>query len=389
MYFHIDESGNTGNNLFDENQTRLSYGVLSSLTNSDALCVPSHRRIQRIIGDEIIHANVLGVGGLTNIAQHLITMQHKVQFNFDYYFIEKKDYALVMFFDSVFDAGLNKAVKWDIYWTPMRYLIIHKLSEIFNEELLRKSWSLCTTKNIDRKEGEIVVLLTEVLCRAKSSKLDPRSVEIISDAMKFGIANPLALDFGSPDEKMISPNAVGFQFVVSAIARRMRNKNRKKVASILVDRQSQFNSAQIKTHHLLGRISAGLKSIEHAQKRMYLGHPLFVSLDQDDIVHKDLPDTPISISKSANSIGLQIVDVYLWIANRVLDGKELSPELWELWSTFSGRSLIDGISLDGMARRFAQFERMLPDFDSLTEDQIKAATDAVEIHRSTVGSLNL
>lgn len=42
-----------------------------------------------------------------------------MEFDFDYYFIEKPDYALVLFFDAVFDAGLNEAVKWDVYWTPM------------------------------------------------------------------------------------------------------------------------------------------------------------------------------------------------------------------------------------------------------------------------------
>lgn len=389
MYFHIDESGNTGNNLFDANQARLSYGLLSGVTNGDALCASTQRKIQRIIGDEIIHANILGVGGLTRIAGHLLKMQKKMQFDFDYYFIEKKDYALVMFFNSVFDAELNDAVRWDIYWTPLRYLVIHKLSHIFNEELLRKSWALCTSRNIERKANDIIELLSEVLRMTESSRLDQRSVEIIADAMRFGIANPLKLDFGCPDEKMISPNAVGFQFVVSAIARRMRKKNRKKAASILVDRQTQFNPAQIRTHHILKRISDGHKSASHEEKRIYLTHPLFVNLNREDIVNKDLPDTPVTISMSANSIGLQVVDVYLWIANRILDGKDISPELLELWGAFSGRSLIDGISLNGMANRFARFERMLPSLESLSDEQHKEAKEMVEGHRAKVGSFNL
>jgi hypothetical protein len=33
MYFYVDESGQTGLNLFDENQPYLYYGVLSSKTN--------------------------------------------------------------------------------------------------------------------------------------------------------------------------------------------------------------------------------------------------------------------------------------------------------------------------------------------------------------------
>lgn len=201
MFFHIDEAGNTGNNLFDSAQPRLSYGVLSSLKNTDVLCTGVHRKIQREIGDEQIHANQLGIGGLVKIALYLIEIQNKIQFDFDYYFIEKLDYALVLFFDAVFDAGLNEAVKWDVYWTPMRYLIIHKLAALFDESLLRESWRLCTEKRIEQYESDIVRLLSEVKARAEAAGLDPRSVEIIVDAMDYGIARPLELDFGYPDQK--------------------------------------------------------------------------------------------------------------------------------------------------------------------------------------------
>jgi hypothetical protein len=229
MFFHIDESGNTGNNLFDPSQPRLSYGVISSVTNADALCTNTHRRIQEIIGSEQIHANELGMEGLRTIAPQLVEIQNRMKFDFDYYFIDKTTFALVTFFDAVFDAGLNDAVKWDTYWTPMRFLVIHKLSGLFDESLLRESWRLCTEKNIGRCESDIISLLSEVKRRAKSSTLDARAKEVIVDALNFGIAKPLTLDFGFPDQKLISPNAVGFQFVVSCIARRVRKKKRKRL----------------------------------------------------------------------------------------------------------------------------------------------------------------
>jgi len=233
MFFHIDEAGNTGNNLFDSAQPRLSYGVLSSLRNVDALCADLHKEVQHNIGDKQIHANQLGFGGLVKIAPYLIEIQRRMKFDFDYYFIEKPDYALVLFFDSVFDAGLNEAVKWDVYWTPMRYLLIHKLAILFDEPLLRESWRLCIEKRIENYKEDIVRLLTEVRRRTESADLDARSKEIIVDALNYGIAKPMELDFGHPDQKMVSPNAVGFQFVVSCIARRVRKKNRKKASSKL------------------------------------------------------------------------------------------------------------------------------------------------------------
>lgn len=122
-------------------------------------------------------------------------------------------YALVIFFDSVFDAGLNPAVKWDSYWTPLRFLLILKLSCLFEKEILKRAWSLCIDKNIKKRQKEIVALLEELLKRLNISDLDNRSKELIQDAFQYGVNNPLGLDFGVSDQKLISPNAVCFQFV--------------------------------------------------------------------------------------------------------------------------------------------------------------------------------
>lgn len=271
----------------------------------------------------------------------------------------------------------------------MRYLIIHKLAALFDEQLLRESWCLCTERKIQRYEGDIVQLLSEVKGRAITSGLDPRSVEVIVDALDYGIANPLELDFGYPDQKMVSPNAVGFQFVVSCIARRVRSKNRKKASSILVDRQHQFNNAQIGTHYNLSRIAEGIKKSPQKEKNYYLNHPLFATFEEADIVHDGLPERELTIAKSSDSIGLQIVDVYLWVTNKMISGHDIPDELKYLWSLFARRSSIDGISLDGMGKRFSEFEKMLPKFEDLTEEQMQMAKDMVEQHRVKVQTLNL
>lgn len=387
MFFHVDEAGNTGNNLFDHTQPRLSYGVLSSLTNADAICTDMHKEIQHKIGDVQIHANQLGFGGLVKIAPQLIEIQKTMKFDFDYYFIEKLDFALVLFFDSVFDSVLNEAVKWDTYWTPLRYLLIHKLAKLFDEPLLRESWRLCTEKRTKNHKEDIVQLLTEVKRRAESSNLDARSKEVIVDALDFGIAKPMELDFGQPDQKMISPNVIGFQFVVSCIARRVRKKNKKKATSIIVDRQHQFNNAQISTHYYQTKIAEALKKAPHKEKNYYLKHPLFATFEESEIVPTGLSGRELTISKSVDSIGLQIVDVYLWIANKLVSGQDVPNELGYLWSLFGHRSSIDGISMKGMERRYSEFEKLLPRFEDINDEQKQLAKNWVEKHREKVRSL--
>ncbi len=71
MFFYIDESGNSGNNLFDKNQPVLSYGILSSKTNVDLMGANEHKEMLRKIGTDSIHASVLKFAGLVEIADEL------------------------------------------------------------------------------------------------------------------------------------------------------------------------------------------------------------------------------------------------------------------------------------------------------------------------------
>lgn len=389
MFFHIDEAGNTGNNLFDDAQPVLSYGVLSSMLNTDVLSIAEHRKIQKIINSDQIHANYLGFRGLIEIAPLLIRIHKKMKFNFDYYFVNKKDYALVKFFDAVFDAGLNKAVKWDLYWTPLRYLIIERLSLILDKNLLSRSWHLCTTKRIQEFNADIAKLLTEVRDKVTFSGLDERSKEVIIDALNFGIKYPQELDFGCQDEKIISPNAVGFQFVVSCISRQRIKKHRKSVCSVIVDRQQQFNSSQLETHSNSTRIAEGILQSSEKDKQYIINHPLHATLSEDQIISKGLKDVDLTFRVSRDSIGLQIVDVYLWLANKVISGQKIPEELEPLWLLISKRSLINGISVEGMLNRFKNFEKSLPKNEDITDEQKLAAQKYREEHRVRVRNLNL
>ena len=175
MYFHIDESGNTGNNLFDSNQPQLTYGVLASLTNVDALGIPLHGAMLSKVGVDSLHASPLGIARIELIAGHLLALQKKMQFEFGLYFIEKPTYAVVMLFEAVFDAGLNSAVPWVQYWTPLRFHLIYHLSQLVDEELLKASWSLCTERNIERRWGEVVALLKTLKARVLDSNFHERT----------------------------------------------------------------------------------------------------------------------------------------------------------------------------------------------------------------------
>ena len=71
MYFYVDESGQTGLELFDENQPFLYYGVLSSKVNLDLLTLPKIKSLRQKLGVDRLHAAELGNGRLvTNFVQY-------------------------------------------------------------------------------------------------------------------------------------------------------------------------------------------------------------------------------------------------------------------------------------------------------------------------------
>ena len=59
MYFYVDESGNSGSNLFDPNQPRLHYGVLGCAKNLDIIAEPMLARLRKELGVKRLHAKDL------------------------------------------------------------------------------------------------------------------------------------------------------------------------------------------------------------------------------------------------------------------------------------------------------------------------------------------
>lgn len=56
MFFYVDESGHTGNNLFDITQPYLYYGVIGSTVNLDILAKEEISKIRKIFDVDRLHA---------------------------------------------------------------------------------------------------------------------------------------------------------------------------------------------------------------------------------------------------------------------------------------------------------------------------------------------
>lgn len=360
MFFYVDESGHTGTNLFDENQPMLYYGVLSAKTNLDLLAASEVQKARKRLGVERLHANELGMGGLVEIVGNLLMLQKRYRPIIDVYRVAKPDHAIISFFDQVFDQGMNPAMTWTGYWTPLRYILLLKVASLFDEDIAKRAWKARIDTNDASAETELVHV-----CQVLESRIlqipDPRSQELIGDALRWAIGHPNEIYYNCKSKKdvlTITPNVIGFQTVMHGIARRL--KTPKAFANITVDQQSQFNIAQKN----LAEFYANARDIP------WESGPGMPKMDL-----RNIPEAPITFKSSKESVGLELVDVYLWIFKRMMEGQDIPPELYPLVKTQVHRAGTDEVSIGAISNRWSQWFDELPE---PTENQIAVGKKIVQ-----------
>lgn len=347
MYFYVDESGQTGLNLFDESQPVLYYGVLSSPVDLNVRARKAVEGMRTKFGVDRLHAADLGVAKLSTIAGKLAVIQKECSVNFDIYKIDKADHAVISFFDQVFDQGLNKAVPWTSYWTPLRYLLLAKLAFLFDRSTASKAWAARIERNDTRSNEKLFEVIDILLGRIEWLR-DARSREIIGDALRWARKYPEEIHYnvyGKKDALQISPNLIGFQSVLHGISSRLKRMNAG-ASSIIVDRQSQFNKAQEWI-------------TDFYQKARGISMEVGPGLPVMDLSH--MPDIPISCTAGTDNAGLEIVDIYLWAFKRFFEGKELSDSLLKVIQKQFSLGYTDEVSLSALEARWSKVFANMPD----------------------------
>lgn len=354
MHFFVDESGHTGPNLFDDSQPMLFYGVLSSKLNVDVVAAGAVQRMRSTLAVPRLHAAELGNGGLLAIAPQLSKLQALLDLRFDVYRVAKPDHAIICFFDQVFDQGVNPAMTWTGYWTPLRYVLLLGIASLFDEELAKKAWEARLEAN-DGKSEKLVSEVCNELHRRLHRLSDARFREVLGDALKWAAGHPGELSYNAKtkhDKLSVMPNVIGFQAVMLGIASRLKKSSRK-AARIVVDQQSQFNRAQKNLHDFY---------IAASKVKLDSGPGLPVA----DFT--GIPDTPIEFLAGTKSYGLELVDIYLWIVKRLMEDKEVAPELISLIMPQLRRGGTNEISLNALASRWSQWFAELP---APSQEQLK------------------
>ena len=115
MRAYIDESGNTGTNLFDPAQPYFLNVAMSSPVDFDDVFRERVKRIVHTAGIEYLHASEMGAHGVEAIARSVIELVEFSQSRFYFAYVNKPDVAAMKFFDAIFDLGENPAAPHHIY----------------------------------------------------------------------------------------------------------------------------------------------------------------------------------------------------------------------------------------------------------------------------------
>lgn len=200
---------------------------------------------------------------------------------------------------------------------------------------------------------------------------DARSRQLIGDTITWARNNPADISYNVGDRKAIlqvSPNIIGFQFVMMGIARKALATG-VKAARIVVDRQSQFNKAQ--------RTLAEFYAAAGEKRLVFQSGP-----GMSDLNFGGMPQVPIEVSGGDQSVGLELTDVYLWIYKRVMEEGELAPTLWPLVRAGFRKVTTDELSLEGISKRWTQHFEGVPELHEMSPEQITKGRELMALEES-------
>ena len=363
MYVYVDETGNAG--VFDKNQPFFVTAALITKTNFDLLQRRAVGRIASSLGVEELHANELGVGRLNQVAREILAVLKSCDARFSVSRVEKMYLAATKVFDTVFDSHENPAVPWHVYnFKNLKLIMLFKLVEyVFDEDLLRRYWESL----MSRSENKASQLFADA-CIATLPRLealpDARSREITRAAFSWAAENPRQITVHSTTDRARyghHPNAVGFFNLMEGVEE-LSNRWRKPVRSITHDRQSQF------------------------EKTFEYWHDMFSHADPTPIHWPGIPSRKLQklfgsnfvISNAKDSAGIQIIDVIIWLFQRLTRGDDIGFECSALMDYALSKGTYSDFSFAGVHDWLEKEMKPIMQAD-MSEEQLQFGRDMVEM----------
>ncbi|WP_430735506.1 DUF3800 domain-containing protein [Halodesulfovibrio aestuarii] len=318
MFCYIDESGNSGNNLFDENQPFYYSLSISTPVDFNKIFASNIQTLCKKIKIDELHANEIGLTQLNLIAKDLLKVLQKSRATFQFCILEKKYLAATKLFDTLFDPGENPAAPIMGYnYYALRMLLCIKLCHILDEETALLFWKNCLMSR-EEKASQSFQKVCEVLLANVSLIPDERFQQIFTDVLTFAIKHPKDITYFTSKKKDTldhSPNFVAFTSVLQLICQQAE-KSKRSIQSVTHDGQNQFE----KTFAYY---------FEHAQISKPLKLPKQVTGPNRMNLYL-LKDSTFTVVDSHSNYALQVTDAVLYLLKKQFEGEKFHGHLEKL-----------------------------------------------------------
>jgi hypothetical protein len=369
-FAYADESGNSGLRLFGDQQDTFWTGTLISFSDLDSKYATFHRELLALTGKDELHGNELGFGRIEKIAGRLAWFIREKKLRFSFVRIFKPYLATSKMFDLAFDAGVNPAVPPQSYGVRLlRQINLLHFSQLLGTADLNEFWSLFEAQSSER----FGKLLADVRDRVEDAPYDQRSIQILTESLDWASRHPEeVLDgFGERD----SPNFVAFTAIFEHLHAFHRETGHT-IGSFVHDEQDQFIPKFVEAFDLLSRFQGDESG------------PLSIA---SDIFPISTFDCNLEIRSSADSFGLQITDVCMWLAKRVIEQSNIPRgNCAALWKCLVERSYIKEYDFKTLAQEVKAGANLLEQ-RPLSAEQVadaKRTLAAIEDARKKRLSLN-
>lgn len=332
LYAYVDETGNTGHNLFDEAQPDFFTAALITKGNFDEVHSQAALKLGASLGVDSLHGKELGIRRIEEIADDFLALLKEARAHFFISRVEKKYLLVAKLFDSLFDSGENAGVAWHHYnLRPLRLMLVFKLALVVDEETAHLFWQ-CIIEPNERKAYE---MLPRICARLHGNLLrvpDEKSREILGEGLEWARLYPEAIQIHT-DRKLSRqahfPNLVAFANLLDGLDH-FSKLHRKRVARITHDEQNEFAKSLAAFHELFS--TAAPDQIRWAGETFAL---------------QKVVGSEFEVKTDSRSVGIQVTDLVLWLYSQFRKGRELPTKCsaivryvmihgWESDFSFSG-----------------------------------------------------
>ena len=361
LFVYSDESGHTGDNLFDSNQPYFYTGTLISSNNLDITAIRQYQEWLLRLGVSELHGQHIGIDGITRISADLINVLKQNNCYFVLTILEKRYYAAISLAWLILDSDFNRGVG-----------VYHSHTSLFHRMLAMNILQALTAREVEafwfiyakRDLSGFVKILDNLRVRIHETFPDKRGRELLLDALNWSSVHPeeVLRAKRTPRESI---NIFALLYILDGI--REVTGNNGTVYRFVHDEQRQFAKSLRETYEFA-------KNMRVTEMEPILGT---MKLDRDPIA-----TCPIEFVASITSIGVQLADTLLWVKKRKMEDDVRLPEECEALLNFlEQREVVSTFFYDELKQRTLAEYRMVMSKPITPEQEAKGRAFAAEMEK--------